>query len=76
MAQKKRQVSMPDSLWHDIQTEALRERISAAELVKQASRFRVAYAAASRRAGSADPVKVFEADPRLLDDLRRWCNDG
>jgi hypothetical protein len=74
--QPKRQVAMPDELWEDVGVIANQRGASSAELVRQAVRFRVNYANAARRAKSADPKEVFMADPRLEDDLRRWCNGG
>lgn len=72
--QPKRQIAMSDELWEDLGTLANDRNTSIADVVRQASRFRINYAKAARRAGSIDPGEVFTVDPRLEDDLRRWCN--
>ena len=74
MAQRKHQVGFPDDLWNDLGVEANRKDSSNARLVRQGADFRVSYAKAARRTGTADPKKVLNANPHLLDELFRWCD--
>lgn len=73
-SEPKRSIAFPDGLWNELVDLAARRHTSVKDLVNEGARFRLNYAKASDKAKSIDPARVFQADPRLLDDLRRWCN--